>query len=186
METYFVDYLLPYLKKNSITHLWHLGDFFENRKQLGVQTLNVVSGILDKFHQEQIQMTIIKGNHDLYYNNTDSVSSIDPIFSRYDNIRVISRFEELNFFGTKVAFMNWITPDRKDDANRFLQETSATVLCGHFKINSFEVIKGVLCETGVDPFMFERFDRVLSGHFHIRATNRSHKLYGEPLSNVLG
>jgi DNA repair exonuclease SbcCD nuclease subunit len=62
----------------------------------------------------------------------------------------------------------------------------AQVLCGHFEINSFEIIKGLVCSKGIDSTIFERFDKVFSGHFHIRATNGIIQYIGNPYQTNWG
>lgn len=186
MESYYFDYFIPTIKSFGLNHIWHLGDFFENRKVIGVQTFNLIKKILDEIEKEHIGLTVIKGNHDMFFNNTNKVSSIDPLFSRYSNIKIVHECEEIDFFGKKVMFLSWISPESRDRVNGRILETKCDVLCGHLKINNFEVIRGVVCETGMDQSMFDKFDRVLSGHFHVRSTNGRINYLGNPYQTTWG
>ena len=99
---------------------------------------------------------------------------------------MINTYDVINFDNLKVGFISWISPEIKEDALRWIQTVDASVICGHFEINSFEIIKGLVCSKGYDPELFERFDRVFSGHFHIRATNGLIQYIGNPFQTNWG
>jgi hypothetical protein len=53
----------------------------------------------------------------------------------------------------------------------FLKNTSSEVVFGHLEIAGFEMDRGNICHTGLDKKVFDRFDSVLSGHFHHKSTD---------------
>lgn len=84
------------------------------------------------------------------------------------------------------GFISWISPEIREQAINWIKTVDVSVLCGHFEINSFEIVKGVVCSKGFDPNLFDRFDKVLSGHFHIRATNNTIQYIGNPTQTSWG
>ena len=42
----------------------------------------------------------------------------------------------------------------------------APILCGHFELDGYQVMRNVKHTGGQDPKFCDRFDRVWSGHFH--------------------
>ena len=70
-ETFF-----PYLRENNIKTILHLGDYFEHRKFVNFKALNHNKKVfLDVLRKEGIHMSIIPGNHDVYYKNTNNLNS---------------------------------------------------------------------------------------------------------------
>lgn len=186
MEDFYYGVLLPYLRNANIDTIWILGDVFENRKQLNVQILNKVQSFFQTLQCEGYKVYCISGNHDYFFKNTNDVGSLAPILKPFSNIHHINTYDVINFDGTPVGFISWISPEIKERALRWIQTVDASVLCGHFEINSFEIIKGVVCHSGFEPGMFERFDTVLSGHFHIRAKGGVISYLGNPYQTNWG
>lgn len=173
-EKFFYSQFFPYLDEHNITTVWILGDFFENRKVLNVQIMNRVLTFLEEFEKRGIKIYCLIGNHDVAFKNTNEISSLVPIMRSFSNVTLIRQFEEFDFDGLQVGFISWISPDIREKCLKWLRTTEAKIICGHFEINSFEIVKGVVCSSGFEPSIFDRFDMVLSGHFHIKSTNRHH------------
>lgn len=185
-ERFFYSVFFPYLEEHGIDTVWILGDFFENRKMINVQVLNRATLFLEEFEKRNIKVYCIIGNHDTVFKNTNEVSSLVPITRSFANLTLIRTYDEINFDGLKVGFISWISPDVRDDCMRWLRSTDARVICGHFEINSFEIVRGVVCSNGFEPNLFERFDSVFSGHFHIKSTNGIIQYLGNPYQTNWG
>lgn len=185
-EDFYYNFFLPYLEKEGITSVWMLGDFFENRKLISTKILNKVDSFLKELERRGLECVFLIGNHDVAYKNTNVVNSLTPTTRAFKNIRVIDEFEVIDFDGLSVGFISWISPEIRERSEKWIQTVNARVLCGHFEINSFEVVKGVVCSKGFCPEMFDRFDKVFSGHFHIRATNGIVQYIGNPFQTNWG
>lgn len=186
MEEFYYGFFIPYIKKEGIDVVWILGDVFENRKQINVQIINRAQDFFQTLQNEGVRVYCIAGNHDYFFKNTNDVGSLGPILKPYSNVHLISKFDVIPFDSVSVGFISWISPDVKEEALRWIQTVDASILCGHFEINSFEIIKGVVCHSGFEPEMFERFDCVLSGHFHIRAKSGVINYLGNPYQTNWG
>lgn len=185
-KDFYYNQFFPYLEQNNIKNVWIFGDVLENRKQINVQILNEVNNFFNFLQASEIDTVCLVGNHDTYFKNTNSVNSLVPITQAFEKIKLIETFDVLEFDGLSVGFISWISPEIRDQAINWLKTVNAQVICGHFEINSFEIVKGVVCSKGLEPSLFERFDKVLSGHFHIRATNGIIQYIGNPIQTNWG
>jgi DNA repair exonuclease SbcCD nuclease subunit len=164
----------PYLKENNIKHIVHLGDVVDRRKFINYVILNSWrKRFFDVLVNEGISMDIIVGNHDVTYKNTNEINAMHELFAHYDNINVYIDAVELEYSGLPVALVPWINSSNYENTIDFLQETKCEIVMGHFEIAGFEMDRGSICHTGLDTKLFDRFDMVLSGHFHHRSSSGS-------------
>lgn len=172
---YFESQFFPYLKENNIKNVLHLGDLLDRRKYVNFNTLSQVrKRFIQKFQDENIKLDITLGNHDTYFKNSNSLNSIIELFSvGYSNIEIHTEPKEIQYDDMCVAVVPWITTDNFEQCVDFIQNTSCSVIAGHFEINGFEVMTGIRHMTGIDDFIFKNFDKVLSGHFHLRQSYKN-------------
>jgi len=162
----------PYLKENNIKHICHLGDVVDRRKFINFVTLNSWrKRFFDVLESEGITMDVIVGNHDVFYRNTNEVNAMHELFYGYKNINVYIDPVDLNFDGLSVAMMPWINSSNYESSLQFLKETKSEVVFGHFEIAGFEMDRGNVCHSGLNKKVFDRFDIVLSGHFHHKSSS---------------
>lgn len=176
----FIDYqrqfyekvFFPYLLENDITHIIHLGDYYENRKHINFKALHANRVMfLQKLRDYNITMDIIPGNHDVFYKNTNQLCSLKELLGHYMNeVNIIMEPTVMDYDGLKMAMIPWITKENEQDTIEFLRECDATVVGAHLELAGFEISPGYICPHGqVDPNIFDRFDLVLSGHFHSKS-----------------
>jgi DNA repair exonuclease SbcCD nuclease subunit len=120
------------------------------------------------------------------YKNTNSITSLIPVSKGFSNFHIVKEFEVINFDGLDVGFISWINPQNKEKCLKWISSVDANVLCGHFEINNFEIITRVICTTGLDSNLFDRFTRVFSGHFHIKAKQKNIYYVGNPYQTNWG
>ena len=162
----------PYLKENNIKHICHLGDVVDRRKFINFVTLNSWrKRFFDVLEREGITMDVIVGNHDVTYKNTNEINAMNELFDRYTNINVYTEPKQIQYDGLNVALVPWINSGNYEQTLEFLQNTNSEVCFGHFEIDGFEMDRGNICHTGLDKKLFDRFDLVLSGHFHHKSTD---------------
>jgi DNA repair exonuclease SbcCD nuclease subunit len=162
----------PYLEQNNITHICHLGDVVDRRKFINFVTLNSWrKRFFDVLAQKKITMDVIVGNHDVTYKNTNEINAMQELFDHYDNINVYTEPLTKEYEGCKVALTPWINSGNYEQSLEFLKTTEAQICFGHFEIAGFEMDRGNICHTGMNKETFDRFDLVLSGHFHHKSTH---------------
>jgi DNA repair exonuclease SbcCD nuclease subunit len=172
-EKFYSDIFFPYLLENSISHIVHLGDIFDNRKFINFRALHRHRKMfLNKLREYKITMDIIPGNHDTYYKNTNDLNSLKELLGHFtDVINIIMEPTVMNYDGLDFALIPWIAADNEQKTLEFLNNTSAQYVGGHFELNGFAMGKGTGEMThGMDPVVLERFQGVYSGHYHTRSS----------------
>lgn len=182
---YFYNEFFPYLEENNIKHCFILGDFWENRKLINIQIFKEAQRFLETFEKKGIKLIILHGNHDVYYKNTNQVNSLD--WMRYlPNVTVVDEFLEGEFGSVNFAFSSWINQENKEVIEKCIKNTQATILCGHFEIENFEMLKGIYCKSGYSSDDFSKFNKVFSGHFHVHSSDGRVTYLGNPFQTQWG
>jgi hypothetical protein len=75
-----------------------------------------------------------------------------------------------DYGGVKFGLVPWICPENEEECLKFLENCGADVIGGHFELAGFEMDKGLVCKEGMDPKPLQRFETVLSGHFHTKSS----------------
>jgi len=171
-EKFYSDVFFPYLLENNISHIVHLGDFFDNRKFINFKCLNRIRNcFLKPLRQHGITMDIIRGNHDVYFKNTGELNSLKELLGHYMNeVHIIHDPIVMDYDGLQMALVPWIDAGNEERSIKFIKECKADILAGHFDIIGYEMMKGIKCEHGLDRLLFKRFEAVYSGHFHTKST----------------
>jgi DNA repair exonuclease SbcCD nuclease subunit len=169
--TFFKKQLFPYMKENNIQTLFHLGDLFDRRKYINFKTLNCVRReFLDPLREMNIRCHIICGNHDTFYKNTNNVNSLDELVSHYSNWNVYSEPTEIELSAGCVALIPWINSENEDITANFLNKTECSILLGHLELCGFQSMRGVFVEQGYESKHFDKFEYVLTGHYHVKSS----------------
>lgn len=174
---YFLDFFenqfFPYLEKNEIKNVLHLGDLMDRRKFVNFNTLgHVRTRFMEPLRDLGVTMHVVPGNHDTYYRNTNSLNALRELFAdRYDNFNLYEGPVDLEFDGLNIAMVPWINKGNREEILKFLADTKAPIVAGHFELDGYEVFRGHRFEGGMCDSDLKRFEMVLSGHFH----NKSHR-----------
>jgi len=165
----------PYLKEHNIKTCIHLGDVVDRRKFINH---NIASDFqnrfMRRFYKEGIDTHILIGNHDTYFKNTNKVNAINNLCTTYDRINEPFIYDEpkiVSFDGVDILLMPWICEENYDRSMRLLKDANVNLVFGHFEIAGFEMDKGNICHEGLNKDIFNRFDMVLSGHFHHKSSD---------------
>ena len=89
-QKFYDDIFFPTIKERKIKNIIHLGDSFDNRKNVDFWALDwAKQNVYDKFKRLKTKVYTIVGNHDVYYKNTNEVNAIDSLLSSY-NLELLS------------------------------------------------------------------------------------------------
>tara|TARA_Y100000389_G_scaffold119180_1_gene116360 strand:- start:3860 stop:4921 length:1062 start_codon:yes stop_codon:yes gene_type:complete len=170
-DKFYTDTFFPYLVENNITHIIHLGDYYDNRKYINFRALNCNrKHFLKPLRDFGITMDIVRGNHDTFYKNTGELNSLKELLGHYMNeINIISDPTVMEYDGFSIGLVPWIDAENEEKIMRFLETAKCDWLGGHFEINGYEMMKGIKFEGGLERSVFKRFEKVLSGHFHTKS-----------------
>lgn len=181
-EKFYNDVFFPTILKAGIDTILDLGDTFDRRKYINFYTLDKSKSMyFDHIKNHNIRLHSITGNHTTYYKNTNELNSIGLLLKEYTNISVYQNDPvELTFGSTQFLMVPWITKSNYQVCMDAINTTSAQVLLGHFEIAGFEMMRGHLCDHGLDKGIFKKFDAVYSGHFHHPSEYDNIKYLGAP------
>ena len=178
-KNFYDNIFFPYLEKNNIDTIIHMGDMFDSRKSIDYQSLEwskrVVFEPLKKY-----KVHAITGNHDAYYKNTNKVNSPELLLKDYDNIITYSKPTEINIGGLDILLLPWINSENFEESKEFIDSSKSKIAMGHLEINGFKATRGHMMEDGMDVSIFSKFEKVYSGHFHTRSTDGKIYYLGNP------
>lgn len=158
--------VFPGLKKQKITDLICLGDFTDNRKQINFKTLHTIkTKFIPLLKEYKITFHIFDGNHDIFYKDSNEISS-SLIFDDCENVIIYKEPTEVLFGDLKLLLVPWLNNNNFGLFNEMIQESSAEVCVGHFEFNGAKMYKKSTSISGLAPSLFSHFDSVLVGHFH--------------------
>jgi DNA repair exonuclease SbcCD nuclease subunit len=171
------DIFFPYLDNNNIRTVIHLGDLVDRRKYLNHYTMHrLMNDFLIPMHDRDITCHFITGNHDTYFKNTNEINAIENIIGdRFENnFTSYQRYpREFEFDGTIVLMLPWICDENREVCLHKIKTTPAQIVMGHLELAGFEMYRGSIVSHGDDRSLFDRFDMVLSGHYHHRSSDGS-------------
>lgn len=162
------DSFFPYLEREGIKTVIHLGDLVDRRKYVNFVTARRLrTDFLDRLRDRNIDCHIIVGNHDVTYKNTNEINALDElVVGKYPNISVYTSPKTVEFDGTPVLLLPWICEENYKESMDAIKDTPAQIVMGHLELNGFEMFKGSISDHGMDHKLFDRFDVVCSGHYH--------------------
>lgn len=164
---FFDSVFFPYLKDNNIDTIIHMGDLLDRRKYVNFNTLfQVKRRFFEPLRNLGIKVHCIPGNHDTYWKNTNDLNSLRELF--HDDIHLYEKPTTVDFDGCSVLFLPWINKGNSDECEQALNGSVAPILVGHLELDGYEVMRGINHNGGMEDNILQKFDLVMSGHFHCR------------------
>ena len=178
-EMFYRDVFFPSLEKHQIDTVLHMGDIFDSRKAIDLKSLEWSKRVVFEPLKKYKFISII-GNHDCYYKDTNYVNSPELLLKAYSNITLYSKATEIKVGGLDILMLPWINSENFKESKKMIEDSKCKVAMGHLEINGFKATRGHMMETGMDTSVFDKFDRVYSGHFHTRSTDGKIYYLGNP------
>ena len=180
-EKFYEDVFFPEIDRLGIKTIIDLGDTFDRRKYVNYVTLKRAYNMwFDPIENRNITYHCILGNHTTYYKNTNEIN-FGMLVDKYDNVFVYENEPvELDFEGCQIMLSPWISQSNYGESLKAFEKTRAQILMGHFEIQGFEMMKGHICDHGLDKNIFKKFDAVYSGHFHHPSSHSNITYLGAP------
>ena len=184
MKKFLDEVFFPKIDAEGIDTIIHLGDLVDRRKYINYVTAKRLrEDFLKPLADRQCQVFIIAGNHDTYYKNTNGINSLrELIEGKFDNVNIYDNVGGEVIFEdkTKVMLLPWICDDNKQQLMMSIKDTTAPIILGHLELAGYEMYRGHVNEHGDDPKIFDKFDLVLSGHYHTRSNSGNIFYLGTP------
>lgn len=162
----FIDWFIATAKQNGCETGMFLGDWSHQRAALNMQTLQYSLRSLEKLSAAFDRFYFIPGNHDLYYRDKRDIYSTE--WARHiPNIQIVNDW----FQDGDVVIAPWLV----GDDHKRIPKLSGQYMFGHFELPHFKMNAMVEMpdhgEIKVDNF--GGFDKVFSGHFHLRQQKKN-------------
>lgn len=160
-----------YADEHSIKEMIHLGDFFDNRKNMSLKTLHYARRIGMNLRQHFNTTHMILGNHDIFYKDRYLPNS-HQVFGSMEHINVIDEPTQVG----NCLLVPWIVEggffgeEHIAGFRQTIQDSPAEFCLGHWEMNGAAMNQSGQVVTGGewDTNMFSKFRKTFSGHFHTR------------------
>lgn len=174
---FFEKQLFPYMDKHGIDTMLQLGDMFDSRKFSSHLILDMwQKRFFDVVQAKGYKLIILIGNHDIPMRNSVKINSPRLLLESYQSVSIIDTAQTVNIKGIDFLILPWICNENRSEILKMIEESSSIYCAGHFEFSGFEMQKGVIGSGGESIKEFEKFDVVLSGHYHTRS-KKSNILY---------
>ena len=180
-KKFYDDVFFPYLEENEITTIIDMGDTFDNRRSIDLWSLEwAKENYYDRLEKLGITVHTIVGNHTAYYKDTNSINSVDLLLKQYNNVKIYSECTEVMIDNLQVLFIPWINAENFENTVKVVKATDSICAMGHLELNGFRAHRGHVMEDGMACDLFDKFDKVFSGHYHTRSDNGKIFYLGNP------
>jgi len=178
-ELFYKNIFFPVLEENKIDTIVHMGDVFDSRKSIDYQSLEWSKRVVFE-PLKNYKVHAITGNHDCYFKDTNQVNSPELLLKDYPNIKTYSSPKTVKVGGLSILMLPWINSENYEETSYLIKQTTAKVVMGHLELNGFRATRGHMMEDGMSIDLFDKFEKVYSGHFHTRSNNGKIFYLGNP------
>jgi len=162
----FIDWFIKTARENGCETGMFLGDWSHQRAAINMQTLQYSLRSLEKLSAAFERFYFIPGNHDLYYRDKRDIYSTEWA-KHIPNIQIVNDW----FQDGDVVIAPWLV----GDDHKRIPKLKGQYMFGHFELPHFKMNAMVEMpdhgEIQVDHF--GNFERVFSGHFHLRQQKKN-------------
>tara|TARA_Y100000593_G_scaffold73557_1_gene135138 strand:+ start:222 stop:1262 length:1041 start_codon:yes stop_codon:yes gene_type:complete len=178
---FYQDVFFPVLHSEGITTVIDMGDTFDSRKAIDFGALTwAKDNYYDRLKDMGITVHTIVGNHTAYYKNTNDINAVDLLLREYDNVKIYSETTPILLDKLSVLLVPWINKENEEQTLSMIKKSRSPVCMGHLELIGFRVHRGYIMDHGTDVSIFNKFDRVFSGHYHTRSDDGKVFYLGNP------
>lgn len=174
------NYALEVFKANGVQEIVDLGDFFDKRKEIDMNLLDIVkSNVIQKLF---CPIKFIVGNHNLYYKESSRVNNLQPLKDYCPKyVDVIDSFYKSE--DGLCDYIPYITSDNVADITDKIIKSNAKYAFMHAEFSGFPYDKSRLSELTerISRSYFNKYTKVFSGHYHIRSEKDNILYVGTPM-----
>lgn len=178
MQKFYSEVFFPTLRERNIKTIYQFGDLFDRRKYVNFYTLEQCRKyFFDKMIEEDIKMTTLLGNHDIFWREQLTVNSPSLLLENYkSHIEIIDKPIRRYFYD----IIPWMCKDNEKEILSFIEQSKNPFCFGHFELKGFEMMKGIENHDGMDRALLSKYQKVFSGHFHTRSDKDNVMYLGTP------
>ena len=184
---YFYNVFIPLFKKEYREGdiVCSLGDIFDNRSTVGINTINIVIDIFERIAEICPDIRLIVGNHDIYNKSSNDVTTLN-ILKYIKGVKIYYKPEVEVIGGKTVLFHPWM--EDKEKQSKLLSKFNGDYIFGHLDVYGVDNnAKGVRSksENAVNISEFKKAE-VYAGHIHLRQDYKNIHYVGNPYAKVRG
>lgn len=185
MQRFYDNVFFPTLDKYNISRVLHGGDYVDRRKYINYQTAQFIrNGYRAPLRARGIIEDVIVGNHDIFFKGTTELNAIQELYEDDPTVNIYTEPAEIEIDGTNILLLPWVADNNRDKTIHALKTSNAAIVLGHLEISGFQMHRGMTSHEGFNPDVFDRFELVMSGHYHHKSqTGRIHYL-GAPYAMI--
>lgn len=172
----------PYLEEHGIKQVIHLGDAVERQNYIAYRiAYQWRKRFWDRLRALKVQVDVLVGNHDAPNNKYSNIpNAIEELYGDYPNVRVFSECCVQYYDGIPIALIPWINKGNYDMTMEFIDKVPASIAMGHLELSGFMMDQFQPAKYGLDKHIFDKFQIVMSGHYHHRSTDGKIWYLGNP------
>tara|TARA_B110000285_G_scaffold186473_1_gene211864 strand:- start:429 stop:1544 length:1116 start_codon:yes stop_codon:yes gene_type:complete len=174
-ESVFIPMLKKQVKPGDV--LVQVGDTFDNRQSINIKVLSYAVSLFERLGQI-LPCYVICGNHDIWAKKSNDVSSIDSL-KWIPNVQVYKEPELLDWSGKKILLMPW-RRDAAHETETLAEYPQANIVFCHSEVRGIYLNAKVKNEHGTETNIYDRYERVFSGHIHYRQEKNKLLMVGVP------
>jgi DNA repair exonuclease SbcCD nuclease subunit len=182
MRLFYDKIFFPNIDKHQVHTVIHAGDYVDRRKYVNF----VTAGFIDQTYraplrQRKIHEFVITGNHDIYYKDSSKVNALEELY-RHDkeNVTIVTSPREMALDMCPILLLPWINEENRVQSMDFINNSGCDIVVGHLEISGFDMYRGIPNNEGLNAKLFDRFDLVMSGHYHHQSHRGPIKYLGSP------
>ena len=191
---FYNDVFFPTLEKEGITTIVDMGDTFDSRKGVDFSSLAwAKNNYYDRLEKMGCEIHTIVGNHTAYYKNTNDVNAVDLLLREYENVKIYSEATDIKIDNLNILLVPWINSENEKMTLDAINNSKSRCVMGHLEFKGFRIHRGFVMDQGTDVKLFDKFDRVYSGHYHTRSDDgkvfylgNPYEMYWNDLSDTRG
>ena len=181
-ERFFKEIFWPYVDKHNIKRVIQLGDVYDNRKWLNINTVAwFEKEFVQPALQRGVQIDLIIGNHDIPYRNTLENNSPSQLLSHFEHINVWDHCGTFSIDDVNFTMVPWICKENYDECMEAITK-GGDICVGHFDIYGFEMHAGTVNhdQGSLKANDFSGWNRVWTGHYHTQSHTGNISYLGTP------
>lgn len=185
-KKFYEQIFFPYLQENNIKQVIQVGDMFDRKKFINYNTFHLSEKyFFSKFDnlENNLILHTFPGNHDIYFRRSLEVNSISLLLGKYISKGIVNCYIKpttVIFDGIPIDFIPWVCEENYKEIKNFIENTKSQICFGHFEIQGFEQNKGNISTEGWDRKDLDKYEMVISGHFHHRSSDGHIYYVGAP------